>query len=268
MVAEATTPRVDLRSDRYASIAACTYCSSSFVCFHWDFTRISRFQISDFPSGPIYTLRPWPLFSIETNGQLSPHLTQEWLLTNGLGGFSSSSVVGCNTRRYHGLLCAATLPPVGRVLALNCMGEAITLDGDHDTLFELSVNQFREVFHPHGWHYLRKFELDDIARWEYDVEGVRIVKEVQMLWRQNAIGIRYTVKPARPRKVRLSLSSFFTLRDYHGLRHAGDTPLQPCHHRPRSAGECLQSIRHPAQRCRRIPGQGGLVVRRLLQHRK
>jgi hypothetical protein len=48
------------------------------------------------------------LYSIETHGQLEPHVSQEWLLTNGLGGFASSSVVGCNTRRYHGVLVAAT----------------------------------------------------------------------------------------------------------------------------------------------------------------
>src|SRR5215217_7258635 len=64
-------------------------------------------------------------YSLQTQGQLEPHLHQEWLLTNGLGGFASSSVVGCNTRRYHGLLVAATLPPVGRVMALNRVGEIV-----------------------------------------------------------------------------------------------------------------------------------------------
>src|SRR5829696_2291513 len=59
------------------------------------------------------------LYSIDTAGRLDPHVGQEWLLTNGLGGFSSSTVVGCNIRRYHGLLVAATLPPVGRVMLLN-----------------------------------------------------------------------------------------------------------------------------------------------------
>ena len=43
-----------------------------------------------------------PLYEIATNGQLEPHLRQEWLLTNGMGGFAASTVVGCNTRRYHG----------------------------------------------------------------------------------------------------------------------------------------------------------------------
>ncbi len=163
------------------------------------------------------------LFSIETNGQLHPHLTQEWLLTNGLGGFCSSTVVGCDTRRYHGLLCAATLPPVGRVMALTRVGEMLNFDDEPNSQFELSVNQFRDGFHPTGWHHLRKFELDAIASWEYEVEGVRIIKQVQMLWRQNAVGIRYRIMPSRKRKMRFSVLPFFSLRDFHGMRHSTDT---------------------------------------------
>src|ERR1700722_13254747 len=96
-----------------------------------------------------------PLFSIETYGELEPHLSQEWLLTNGLGGFAASTVVGCNTRRYHGLLCAATLPPVGRKMMLNRVAEVVTID---DTpAVELSINQFNDRFHPRGDRYLRRF---------------------------------------------------------------------------------------------------------------
>src|ERR1700760_1171600 len=104
------------------------------------------------------------LYSIETYGELHPGLEQEWLLTNGLGGFASSTVVGCNTRRYHGLLCAATKPPVGRVMGLSRVGEILHLDGDGSRLLELSVNDFGNGnFHPRGDRYLRKFTLDEEA---------------------------------------------------------------------------------------------------------
>src|SRR6476620_2884606 len=120
-------------------------------------------------------------YSIDTAGRMEPHLAQEWLLTNGLGGFASSSVVGCHTRRYHGVLVAATLPPVGRVMALNRIGEILKYDGD-DRLLEFSINEFGEGFHPRGDRYLRRFDLEDTARWEYDVEGIRVVKELQLPW--------------------------------------------------------------------------------------
>ncbi len=157
---------------------------------------------------------PMPLFSIETYGEMEPHLHQEWLLTNGVGGFAASTVVGCNTRRYHGLLCAATLPPVGRIMALNRVQEGFFLDGDFSHLLEFSVNQFGDAFHPRGDRYLRRFTLDDaIATWEYEVEGVRVVKELQLIWQRNICGIRYTVEADRPdRKIRFQMLPMTGLR--------------------------------------------------------
>src|SRR5437868_5582185 len=105
------------------------------------------------------TSRPMSAYSIDTFGELEPFLDNEWLLTNGLGGFAMGTVVGCNTRRYHGLLVAATQPPVGRVDTLNRIGEMLILDGNKDQPHELAVNHFRDNVHPHGEQYLKRFEL-------------------------------------------------------------------------------------------------------------
>jgi predicted glycogen debranching enzyme len=159
-----------------------------------------------------------PLYSIGTYGELQPHLSEEWLITNGLGGYAAGTVVGCNTRRYHGLLCAATLPPVGRVMLLNRIGEILCIDGNRDALQELSINQFSDRFHPRGDKWLRCFELDEgIARWEYVVQGIRIIKEVMLPWKDNAAGIRYSIDPGG-HNVELSLLPFVRLLDFHQLR--------------------------------------------------
>ena len=79
-------------------------------------------------------------YTIDTRGELHPGIKQEWLLTNGVGGFAFGTVVGCNTRRYHALLCAAMLPPVGRIVMLNRLREILTIDGQD--VHEFSVNQF------------------------------------------------------------------------------------------------------------------------------
>ena len=168
------------------------------------------------------------LYTVETYGRLQPHLAQEWLLTNGLGGFAMGTVVGCNTRRYHGALCAATLPPVGRTMALNRVGEILCLDGADiedagAPLHELSVNQFADRFHPRGDQYLRRFDLDHSARWEFDVDGVRVRKELQVLWMRNVAAVRYTVEPPAGRRGQLSLLPFVSLRDFHSDRHAQGT---------------------------------------------
>src|SRR5579862_331501 len=91
----------------------------------------------------IHTLRrTMPLYSVETYGELHPHLEEEWLITNGIGGFASGTVVGCNTRRYHGLLCAALVPPVGRIMMLNRLGEILRVRDSEQPEFEFSINQF------------------------------------------------------------------------------------------------------------------------------
>jgi predicted glycogen debranching enzyme len=158
------------------------------------------------------------VYSIETYGELRSHLQQEWLIANGIGGFASGTVVGCNTRRYHGLLCAALLPPVGRCLLLNRLGEILRVQ-DQDHLLELSICQFGDKFHPRGDRYLRRFDMEiALARWEYEVEGIRVVKEVQMPWDKNVVGIRYTIDPG-DRQVELSLLPFVRMMDFHALRH-------------------------------------------------
>src|SRR6476660_9177959 len=77
---------------------------------------------------PTAVRSPDAAFHVQTEGLLHPWVRREWLLTNGIGGFASSTVVGCNIRRYHGLLVAATLPPVGRVMLLNRIGEILKVD--------------------------------------------------------------------------------------------------------------------------------------------
>jgi predicted glycogen debranching enzyme len=162
------------------------------------------------------------LYRIDLQPDLPALLEREYLLTNGLGAFSSSSLCGCNTRRYHGILCAATLPPVGRIMALNRIGEIIALDGDEPRrTLEFSVNQFGDTFHPRGEQYLRRFELlDGIARFEYDVEGIAIVKEIQLAWMKNVAAVRYTVTPPAGRSFEMQLLPFVSLRDFHATRRA------------------------------------------------
>src|SRR2546427_10256621 len=95
-------------------------------------------------------------FTKETCGDLDAALRREWLETNGLGGFCSSTIVGMNTRRYHGLLMAATKPPVGRMLLLSKLEETIVAGGTH---YDLAVNQYPGAVHPQGHHYLHEFRL-------------------------------------------------------------------------------------------------------------
>ncbi len=168
------------------------------------------------------------LYSIETRGKWEPHIHQEWLLTNGLGSFASGTVLACNTRRYHSLLCAALKPPADRYCLLSRIGEVVTLDGQADQPFELSVNQFAGggQVHPKGYEHLRRFDLGETAKWTYQIDDqVEIEKELLLCWRRNLIGVRYRIRPGG-RHVRLELLPFVAMRDYHALRHGTDAQFQ------------------------------------------
>jgi predicted glycogen debranching enzyme len=110
-------------------------------------------------------------------------------------------------------------------MALSRVGEILCLDGADiedagAPLHELSINQFKDRFHPHGERYLRRFELEDTARWEFEVDGVRVHKELLVPWMKNVAALRYTVEPPAGRKVQLSLLPYVSLRDFHSERHA------------------------------------------------
>src|SRR5258708_12386411 len=78
-------------------------------------------------------------------GSLDEALRREWLETNGLGGFAGSTITGLNTRRYHGLLVAATPPPVDRFVPLSKLEEVVIMDG---LRVELSSKPYPLAPHP------------------------------------------------------------------------------------------------------------------------
>src|SRR5271155_2433960 len=127
-------------------------------------------------------------FERETWSDLKAALRREWLETNELGGFASSTIVGLNTRRYHGLLVAATKPPVGRLVLLSKLEETLWIDGKR---FDLSANRYPGVIHPQGFHYLKQFRLDPFPVFTYEIEGIEIEKTVFMVHGENSTIIQY-----------------------------------------------------------------------------
>jgi predicted glycogen debranching enzyme len=123
----------------------------------------------------------------ETCGDLEVALRREWLETNGLGGFASSTIIALNTRRYHGLLVAATRPPVGRMVLLSKIEETLVIDGKR---FDLSANRYPGVVHPQGFRYLKQFRLDPFPVFTYEVEGIEMEKSVFMIHGENSVVIR------------------------------------------------------------------------------
>ncbi len=148
---------------------------------------------------------------------LDTALSREWLETNGIGGFSSSTVLGLNTRRYHGLLTAATKPPVGRLVLLSKLEETLMIDGRR---YELSSNQYPGVIHPQGFNYLTGFRLDPFPIFTYEVEGVVLEKTVFMVQGENTTVLQYQIAGlATSPDVRLEIRPLIAFRDYHSTTH-------------------------------------------------
>ena len=146
-------------------------------------------------------------------------IRQEWLETNGLGGWASSSIIGTNTRRYHGLLVAAMQPPGGRVVLLSRLDETIVSNG---TRFELASNQYPGAIHPTGFKHQTLFQKGLFPVFEYSIDTIRLRKTIAAVHGENTTLIIYDVLAAREALL-LDLQPFIAARDYHSLAHANES---------------------------------------------
>jgi predicted glycogen debranching enzyme len=147
---------------------------------------------------------------------LSEALQLEWLETNGLGGWASSTIIGAHTRRYHGLLVAALRPPVGRAVLLSKFDEAIEFEKER---IELGTNLFPGATHPEGYRYLQAFCKHLFPVFVYETAGIRLQKTIVAVNGENTTLILYEVLEA-PSVFTLKLQPFMAGRDYHSLMHA------------------------------------------------
>jgi len=157
-------------------------------------------------------------------GDLEAAQTREWLETNGLGGFASSTIIGLNTRRYHGLLTAATKPPVGRMVLLSKFEEALIIDGKR---YDLSANQYPGTVHPQGFQLQTGFRLDPFPIFTYEVEGIEMEKSVFMVQGENTTVVEYQFRLPEPAAnsplltahLSFEIRPLIAFRDYHSTTH-------------------------------------------------
>src|SRR5438105_15031830 len=91
-------------------------------------------------------------------------MAREWLVTNGLGGYASSTAPGLNTRKYHGLLVAAMAAPVRRMVLLSRVEETLWCAGRRS---DLACNEYPGIIYPHGHQHLGTFTPEPFPRWVY-----------------------------------------------------------------------------------------------------
>ncbi|HNT56511.1 MAG TPA: amylo-alpha-1,6-glucosidase [Syntrophales bacterium] len=140
-------------------------------------------------------------------------LEKEWLETNGLGGYASSSVFNCHTRKYHGLLVSRLEEPAGRFVLLSKVEDTFCRG---DRTWPLSLHTYRGVPPP-----VADFPLSEVVlgagpsfRYRFDEGGLR--KEIVLLKEKNTLVIRYALEAGAPGGV-LRVRPFLAFRDIHRL---------------------------------------------------
>lgn len=140
--------------------------------------------------------------------------SREWIVTNGIGGYASSSICGANTRRYHGILVAAFNPPTDRRVIVSRIEEKIRIDGEE---YFISSNQYPGVIHPEGYKFLKSFQRVPFPCSVYADEKFSISKTVFMLYGTNTTVIEY--ENTGLLKFDFDLTPLLVYRDYHHLFH-------------------------------------------------
>jgi len=145
-------------------------------------------------------------------------ISKEWITTNGLGGYSSSTIIGVNTRKYHGLLVVPTAtPPFDRKLLLTKLEEEIQTDSE---TFRLSANEYPGLVFPGGHMHLKRFCSDPLPAFTYDLPGFLVEKTIFMPYRINAVVVNYKVWNISDQPARISVRPLVNSRGIHQLTRA------------------------------------------------
>jgi len=142
-------------------------------------------------------------------------LKTEWLVTNGLGGYASSTVLGINTRKYHGLLVAAFNPPVDRRVLLTKLDEEIKINNE---TYPLGSNEFKRGIQPPGYRHLSNFSLNPLPTYTYELDRkFRLEKTVFMPYGKNVTVVIYEASNTSSDSVLVSISPLVNSRHFHSV---------------------------------------------------
>ncbi|MFO1512875.1 MAG: amylo-alpha-1,6-glucosidase [Verrucomicrobiota bacterium] len=144
-------------------------------------------------------------------------LTQEWLETDGLGGFASGTAGGTRTRRYHALLLTATTPPTGRIALVN--GFEAWIETPRGRFALTSQRYAPDVIHPDGASCIGSFTSEPWPTWQFKFEdGTELLQEI-FVARESGVTALHWQLAREQKNVRLFVRPLISGRDYHSLHH-------------------------------------------------
>ena len=168
---------------------------------------------------------------------LEQSLPKEMLRTNQSGAYHCTSVVGCNTRKQHGLLVIpiAEMGNKPHVL-LSSLDETVI---QHGAPFNLGLHRYKGgVYSPNGHKYIREFDCESVPRTTYRVGGVILTKEKIFISHENRILIRYTLVEAHS-PTTLQFRPFLAFRESNELCMANSSLNSACEEVANGVASCL-----------------------------
>ncbi len=149
-------------------------------------------------------------------------MDREWLAVNHIGGYASQTVLGLNSRKYHGLLVASMSPPVRRMVILSRVEDFVRIGS---RIEPLSSSEYPGVIHPNGRSALKAFAPSPYPRWAYQRDGWTIEKNVRLLDGENTVVLTYTLLTG-DRTVDLEVKPLLALRGIHEIMYQGSGRLK------------------------------------------
>ena len=162
---------------------------------------------------------PHIYFILEALSSFDDAFQHEWIITNGLGGYASSTILNVNMRKFHGLLFVAFNPPGNRHLLLSKLDEEVRIGKE---VYPLGSNQFKDAIYPEGYRNLRGFEMGLFPTFYYQTRRVYLKKEIFMPHLRNAVVIRYEVFNGLDEPAALRIYPLINMRHFYETTNKGD----------------------------------------------
>lgn len=151
-------------------------------------------------------------FSKDNLSNFEDAIKNEWLVTNGLGGYASSTVLGLNTRKYHAFLVAALRPPGERTVVLSKLDEDIKVG---EKTLQLGANDFRHDIYPQGYKLLQSFSVSAFPTFTYSTDEIEVKKTIFLPFEKNASVAFYEVFNRSEQEATVQIYPLLSYRHFH-----------------------------------------------------
>jgi predicted glycogen debranching enzyme len=133
---------------------------------------------------------------------------REWMIGNGIGGYSGQTIINSGFRAHHGYLIAAMNPPADRYSILSRTQEKIQVEGRE---YDLACQEYYGYLKD-GYKYLQSFIFDSVPQYIYQVEDINIKKNIAMEYGHNTVTICYEIENGSS-KAKINVTPLFTFKE-------------------------------------------------------